>query len=536
MHLVINNTNAEPRMERWYVKEGRSRSSPFIPDTSEFMQDRYLVRRLAERFGDLLAIHHTTDLLDLAALLDRIAPQTVAVVTNFPFNLDRIPDGHLSVQLLTGPIEGGVDLYADTKARIHGLLATHPNLKLLVITGASKNTLPDPDILCLGKPNQVVVRRKRDLGYPWGSSDGQKAILELVTDFATGHIAETGHASRPSLHKPSQGEKPPRYWYEPGDILTVDSKIPAIPGQENFRLLDSVDAEFGETERRLCETIHLDHSTFNFRPAVVPRQSCSYCGQPMTRLVNTYWITENCSTNSSSAFCHFCGWWLLRGEERNHFMDNNEVGIGDRILQFGRMKEFDLKDIALPVSVAADAVAADPRASSHIHPRRFEEIVAYALSSFFSCRIELTKTTRDGGYDILGFDSEKGKFLVEVKRKGLDTPARRIGVSAVRALGGALIQHNTPHGMLVTNATFSSDAIAAASSMTAHGWQIELKDIDDLCDWLAIFRKGHRPAAALDQGGVERRVLLFQCYMGHLQMEWDYMKYVPALNQGLFEF
>ncbi len=255
----------------------------------------------------------------------------------------------------------------------------------------------------------------------------------------------------------------------------------------------------------------------------------------MSRLVSSYWISENDSTNASGAFCHSCGWWVFRGEERIHLMDNNRAHVGDRILQFGQMKRFDLSDLRLPLSVAADAIATDPRVSSNVHPRRFEEIVAYAISSFFSCRVVVTKTTRDGGYDILGLECDRGKFLVEVKRKRLTGERRKVGVSAVRALAGAMIQHNTSHGLLLTNSTFSRDAEAAAEIITSHGWRIDLKDIDDLCDWLGVLRKGHVSSAAFDQSHLEHQVLVFQYYSGGMQMVWDYMKHVPALNQKVIE-
>ncbi len=227
MILIVNNTNAEPRKERWYQKATTINEFNFYSDTAEFTRDRALIRSLSKRFGTVLEIHHTTDFEDLSSLLDSTIGHSRAVITNFPFSLGRTPRREA---LPDHRPNATVDIYRDTKNTIRKLLSKHPDVRLLVLTGAERDVLREPDILSLGMAGRITVRRKMDFGDRWGSAECQASLLRFVIHFIAEQIQDATGRPPPAPCPASDTEEPPRYWYEPGEVVTVHSKIPPIPG------------------------------------------------------------------------------------------------------------------------------------------------------------------------------------------------------------------------------------------------------------------------------------------------------------------
>lgn len=135
-----------------------------------------------------------------------------------------------------------------------------------------------------------------------------------------------------------------------------------------------------------------------------------------------------------------------------------------------------------------DELRRNPEKIYALSPHKVEEIIKDALVSARDCKLELTKQTRDGGKDIIGFDSNGGKFFVEVKRYARH---RKIGVGLVRQFVGAMAIEGVQRGIFVTTSSFSGDAISVREALSSKpGWDLELRDFKDICSWLALFPKG----------------------------------------------
>ena len=95
--------------------------------------------------------------------------------------------------------------------------------------------------------------------------------------------------------------------------------------------------------------------------------------------------------------------------------------------------------------------------------------------------VTLTKTTRDGGKDILAsIKTEIGDLLCLVDAKHYRKD-RKIGVSMVRTLYGTLCDYRATSGMLVTTTSFSNEACAMQRK---HQYQLSLRDYTDVTSWI----------------------------------------------------
>lgn len=131
----------------------------------------------------------------------------------------------------------------------------------------------------------------------------------------------------------------------------------------------------------------------------------------------------------------------------------------------------------------------NPQYLQEIESREFEEVVAeiFRKQGF---EVELTKRTRDGGKDIiavqrhaLGIDT---KYFIECKRYSLD---HKVSVDIVRNLYGV---KNTVDGankiILATTSTFTKDAINFAKEKIPSKWEIDLKDYNDVTNWIYNYK------------------------------------------------
>lgn len=129
------------------------------------------------------------------------------------------------------------------------------------------------------------------------------------------------------------------------------------------------------------------------------------------------------------------------------------------------------------------ALAREPNSVYGLDSRRFEELIAHILSSF-GCEVNLTKRTRDGGYDIFG-RYERGPipitFLTECKRY---SPSNKVGVEVVRSLYGLTEINRVNVGMIVTTSSFTKDAIEEKLRI---GTRLDLKAFEDLKSWFSKF-------------------------------------------------
>lgn len=112
-------------------------------------------------------------------------------------------------------------------------------------------------------------------------------------------------------------------------------------------------------------------------------------------------------------------------------------------------------------------------------PQQFEELVAEVWSRL-GYNVELTKKTWDGGYDIIAVRRAEAdfRFLIECKRY---RPARRVGVSLVRALYGVKEHMGATKAILATTSTFTGPA---TEFLQDHHWEVEGRDFSGVLSWV----------------------------------------------------
>ena len=120
-----------------------------------------------------------------------------------------------------------------------------------------------------------------------------------------------------------------------------------------------------------------------------------------------------------------------------------------------------------------------------IDPRRFEGLVAELLQSQ-GYQVELTKQTRDGGYDLLAIyqtDYQEFKMLVECKRYAQQ---RKVGIDIVRSFCDVINTEQANKGLIVTTSTFTSGVKDRASEK---GYLLDLADGRDILEWTRRYLK-----------------------------------------------
>jgi HJR/Mrr/RecB family endonuclease len=118
-----------------------------------------------------------------------------------------------------------------------------------------------------------------------------------------------------------------------------------------------------------------------------------------------------------------------------------------------------------------------------LNPRKFEELIASILKDL-GFDVELTKATRDGGRDIIAsIRNAVTSFLayVECKRFAADN---RVGVGIIRKVAGVHYIRKPSKSIIVTTSFFTKDAVTEAKSLEN---QLELKDFNDIKEWLRIY-------------------------------------------------
>ena len=121
-----------------------------------------------------------------------------------------------------------------------------------------------------------------------------------------------------------------------------------------------------------------------------------------------------------------------------------------------------------------------------ISPYNFELLIADILKNF-GFDIEFTPQTKDKGRDILAvMNTPLGQFLtiVECKRYA---PHRKIGINYIERFMWTLTRNDNANcALMVTTSTFSKDALELQKK---YNWQLKLKDINDIINWLGKY--GH---------------------------------------------
>lgn len=128
--------------------------------------------------------------------------------------------------------------------------------------------------------------------------------------------------------------------------------------------------------------------------------------------------------------------------------------------------------------------AKHPEKLHSLHPRKFEELICDILKDL-GFETELTKATRDGGWDIYArMKNEITTYLmlVECKRYALD---KLVGPKFVRELAGVCGMHKADRGMIVTTSYFSK---RAEHEKTLSTTQMVLADFERLKEFLQPYK------------------------------------------------
>jgi HJR/Mrr/RecB family endonuclease len=116
-----------------------------------------------------------------------------------------------------------------------------------------------------------------------------------------------------------------------------------------------------------------------------------------------------------------------------------------------------------------------------LNSRTFEEVIAELLRSQ-GFTVELTKQTRDGGYDLIALSHSQGgfplKFLVECKRYA----SQKIGIDVVRNLMYVVQQEQANKGIIAATTFFTRDAKEHRQAI--HPYQLDLRDKFDVLEWI----------------------------------------------------
>ena len=182
--------------------------------------------------------------------------------------------------------------------------------------------------------------------------------------------------------------------------------------------------------------------------------------------------------------CEACGWWDMVYEEWGMMDYPEEFTYLHSILR-------DFSSLTFSSGAARDELVRlklDPERLYKLSPRRLELLVRDLMFQVFDCKAQITKQTRDGGKDIICFDSNTGPRLVEVKRYKKE---RKIGIEIVRQMIGTMFVDGVHRGLVVSTSSFTAGARKLAQALKVrHGWDLDLKDFKDICTWLELY---HHP-------------------------------------------
>jgi HJR/Mrr/RecB family endonuclease len=121
-----------------------------------------------------------------------------------------------------------------------------------------------------------------------------------------------------------------------------------------------------------------------------------------------------------------------------------------------------------------------------IQPHEFEDMVAELLRAQ-NFETEITKRTRDGGYDIIAVQSIGDfpiRFLIECKRYA---KKRKVSVDIVRSFRDVVNTENANKGIIITSSYFSPDAEDYRARHSPYS--LDFKDHDDVIKWVNKYVK-----------------------------------------------
>lgn len=132
-----------------------------------------------------------------------------------------------------------------------------------------------------------------------------------------------------------------------------------------------------------------------------------------------------------------------------------------------------------------ERVAAATWSIGELTPRQFEELIAEIFDRT-GYEVQLTKRTRDGGYDIVAVGRTLDipvRYIVECKR---NAPKRKVSLDIVQRLLGVKTATEANKAILVTTSSFTPDARRFAES---HYWDLALIDRETVLRWIKALKE-----------------------------------------------
>lgn len=125
-----------------------------------------------------------------------------------------------------------------------------------------------------------------------------------------------------------------------------------------------------------------------------------------------------------------------------------------------------------------------PNAIYQIHWRAFEELIADILAGF-GWQVNLTKQTKDGGYDIFGVYQDKSgirdTLIVECKKWNHEM---KVGIDVVRSLYAVKTDLRVGNALLATTSFFTK----GVEDFKASHYDFHTKDFHGIIEWLNHYK------------------------------------------------
>lgn len=170
---------------------------------------------------------------------------------------------------------------------------------------------------------------------------------------------------------------------------------------------------------------------------------------------------------------------------RFDFSKFNDLEISNDDIE--EIKEIQIDESSKIKRIITD-IYKDNSALLKISPREFEEMIAEILRSQ-GFETELTKQTRDNGYDILAIKPVDGhaplKYLVECKR----FTNKPVGVEIIRGFKNVVDSENANMGIIVATSYFTRDAYKKKKETP---YILDFRDKDAVMDWVNEYSKSFK--------------------------------------------
>lgn len=207
---------------------------------------------------------------------------------------------------------------------------------------------------------------------------------------------------------------------------------------------------------------------------------CPYCRSPLHDLGVQFEKGHSWVSQAHPNCCPSCGFW-----EFSAYFDELADEYEHAVQVVAELARYNIADIHTPTRALGLHLNKSHEDIYYIAPRKMEEIVRSIFEECLDCRVQLTKQSRDGGRDLICFDSHGGKFLVEVKRY---KRSHKVGIGLVQRFVGVCYIEGVRRGVFVTSSGYTLPAVDEAKRINDRRGviRLELRDEVDLLSWLDV--------------------------------------------------